>query len=160
MNCEEVRERIVEFLDRALPDESQAAVDEHLLSCGRCRQEVAELGAAWEMLDAFPAVSPSGDFVQRTMTSFRSIRRGERKAIALRRAVLAVAAGLVLALSVFFFGIDQDSEPGSGPAVAEEEVIENLDLMEDLEFLEEFGEDLDMVMEYEIYVALSEEEAL
>jgi len=160
MRCEEVREKKLEFLDNVLPGATHDALDEHLLTCTRCRQEVTELRAAWDILDEFPDPTPSGDFVQRTMASFQKIRSRERKAVALRRAVLAVAAGLILVLSVVLFDSGPVAEPGSGSAVADEDVIENLDLVEDLEFLEQFGDDLDMVMEYEFYLALSEEEAL
>ncbi len=160
MRCEEVREKKLEFLDNLLPESEHAAVGEHLLTCVRCRREVSELEAAWEMLDDFPAMSPSGDFVPRTMASFQKIRKSERRSLALRSALLAIAAGLILVLSVVLFDRGGDVDRDSGPAVAEEDLIENFDLVEDLEFLEEFGDDLDMVMEYEFYVALSEEEAL
>lgn len=160
MRCEEVREKKLEFLDNLLSESVRAAVDEHLLSCARCRRELSELDAAWDMLDEFAHMGPSEDFVQRTMASFRKIRRGEQKTLALRRGALAIAAGLILVLSVILFDSGGGADPHGDGAVADEDVIENLDLVEDLEFLEEFGDDLDMVMEYEFYVALSEEEAL
>jgi len=160
MRCEEVKKKRLEFLDNLLAEAVRAAVDEHLLSCAHCRQEVSELRASWKVLDDFPGLSPSGDFVERTMASFREMRKKERKALALRRGVIAAAAGVLLVLSVVFFNSLGEGDLQHSPALADEEVIENLDLVEDLEFLEEFADDLDMVMEYEFYVALSDEEAL
>ena len=158
MNCDETRKSMLEFLDGELPEDMSRAVGAHLRSCFRCSEKAAELRASWDLLDLYPAARPSENFTAATVAAFRAVRRRERIASGMRRASLLLAASIMAVLAVFLF--DRTAEdPGATVAVTEDEVIENLDLIEDLELLEQLGDDLDMAMEYDLFVALGGEES-
>jgi len=108
---------------------------------------MGELEASWKLLDVLPTVDPSGNFIDRTVDSLRRARSRERLRSGLRRTAVAAAAAVVIAAAFFVFGTHD--EPAHNA-----ELIENLTLMEDLDLLEEFSDDLDLVMEYELYIAL------
>jgi predicted anti-sigma-YlaC factor YlaD len=160
MKCEEVGKNRLEYLDGFLPADLCAAIDEHLLSCPACREEIAGLRASWDMLDLYGEVPPSEDFTAKTVSSFRRIRRRERFLSGFRRVTLAAAAVVLIGLSLFYFNRPPSDTAGGGDPVAVEDLIENLSLIEDMELLQAFGDDLDIAMEYENYLALGGEESL
>lgn len=159
MNCEEVQRIKFEYLDEELPAARAEAVAVHLENCPRCREEISGLRAAWDLLDLHPEASPSGEFIARTMASFRAVRSRERFTTGVRRSAVLAAAVLLAALTLVLFR-EPDDGFGTSVAVTEDEVIENLDLIEDLELLQQIGEDLEMAMEYDLFEALGGEESL
>ncbi len=160
MKCEEVGKNRLEYLDGLLPADLGMAIDEHLASCPACREEIAGLRATWDMLDLYGEVSPSGGFTTKTVSSFRWIRRRERFLSGVRRVTLAAAAVILIGLSLFYFNMTPSETAGGADPVAVEDLIENLSLIEDMELLQTFGDDLDIAMEYENYLALGGEESL
>ncbi len=56
MQCEEIRDRLADYLRGELPDASMAEVQQHAESCSECRQEFRELEELWARLGEIPAV--------------------------------------------------------------------------------------------------------
>ncbi|RMG11159.1 MAG: zf-HC2 domain-containing protein, partial [Planctomycetota bacterium] len=63
VSCNEAREDLSALIDAALPRERQATLEEHLASCGACREEHAALLAVAKQVRSLPPVSAPPDFV-------------------------------------------------------------------------------------------------
>jgi hypothetical protein len=64
MVCNEVRERLSEYLDDVLPIEKKTRVDEHLSACAECRRELASLKTVVRELHTLHQVAPPDGFLE------------------------------------------------------------------------------------------------
>jgi hypothetical protein len=63
MDCEEIREHLSAYVDDNLDAGGKARVEEHLLSCKACQQELASLKALVRELGSLESVEPPKDFL-------------------------------------------------------------------------------------------------
>lgn len=63
MDCEEIREQLSAYVDDLLDAGDKARVEEHLLSCKACQQELASLKALVSELGSLESVEPPKDFL-------------------------------------------------------------------------------------------------
>lgn len=63
MDCEEIREHLSAYVDDLLDAGGKARVEEHLLSCKACQQELAKLKALVRELGSLESVEPPKDFL-------------------------------------------------------------------------------------------------
>jgi len=164
-DCNDFAERKWAYLDGTLDEADRVRVDRHLAGCKECRRLAAELEGTWALLDAFDEIEVSPSFVSRTLDAVKSreAARGPRRA--LKRALYAAAAVLLIGLGLMLFRPDRDAAPSpqasdAPPLAAEEDLLKNLDLIEDLDFLEEYGEELELAMEYDLFDLLNETEKM
>lgn len=61
MNCQEIRTRLDDFVDRALPHRQLQVVEEHLAECSACRRDVAELKTLLAEARRLAGVTPRRD---------------------------------------------------------------------------------------------------
>src|SRR5437773_5828955 len=73
MNCQEVQERLSEYLEQSLDDASIRTVDIHLSSCRLCRAEADSLVRCIQNIAGLPMVEPPLGFAQRVMSHVREI---------------------------------------------------------------------------------------
>ena len=73
MNCQEVQERLSEYLEQSLDDASMRTVDIHLSSCRLCRAEADSLVRCIQNIAGLPMVEPPLGFAQRVMSHVREI---------------------------------------------------------------------------------------
>jgi anti-sigma factor RsiW len=156
--CENRKDDILAYLEGSLKPVHRLELEAHLQDCDPCRTTLHEYESTWELLDLYPDHAPSPAFVPATLRAVQQDRAALRR-LRFRRGAVAVAAGLLLAVVLFF--AFQSSTPVDEPvtddlARVETELLENLDLLEDLEFLEEYGEDLELAMEYDLYQIITE----
>ncbi len=59
MNCEDIKELIVEYIDGGLDSEDIRKFDDHLSSCEECRMELAAVQSIWAKLDDIEMEQPS-----------------------------------------------------------------------------------------------------
>lgn len=64
-------ENIAAYLDGELPEEQAAEIERTLATNPQARQELQEMIAAWEMLDALPQIRATEEFTRQTMASIR-----------------------------------------------------------------------------------------
>jgi hypothetical protein len=64
MVCNEVRDRLSEYLDGVLPIETKTRVDDHLSVCAGCRKELDSLKAVVRELNTLHQVDPPDDFLE------------------------------------------------------------------------------------------------
>jgi hypothetical protein len=76
MNCEQARERFVDYWRGSL-DDSTGDFRAHLSSCERCRAEAEDLNDIWSTLGALPEADPSMAMRSRFYDSLRTWRQRE-----------------------------------------------------------------------------------
>jgi predicted anti-sigma-YlaC factor YlaD len=73
MNCDEVQERLSEYLERALDEGNLRSVESHLSSCRLCRAEAVSLALCIGSIANLHTVEPPIGFTQRVMSHVREI---------------------------------------------------------------------------------------
>lgn len=107
MRCEDVRERVDDYVDRVLPKEESARLEEHLASCAGCQRDVDALRALLRETAALPqSILPERDLWAgiearlgtKSSVAFRLRRAVWRKmtTFAAAAAVLLIVAGILL----------------------------------------------------------------
>lgn len=71
MNCRQAEKLLGEYLDHRLEKQLSEAVAGHLSSCPACREQLASLRAALEMLKTCPPVALPEGFIERTQAAVR-----------------------------------------------------------------------------------------
>jgi anti-sigma factor RsiW len=93
LNCDGVRARLQDYVTRELTPDERRMVDEHLLACAECRQELALMTIVVTNLDHQPVLEPGPDFSARVMA--RLPARVARTVSPLWSLVAAPVLGLV-----------------------------------------------------------------
>jgi anti-sigma factor RsiW len=63
MECPEIKSLLSEYIDGTLDAETKELVDQHVLTCGHCRKELASLRALVQELGSLESVEPPKDFL-------------------------------------------------------------------------------------------------
>jgi hypothetical protein len=113
MNCNNVRDKINDYLDGLLPEKARAKVDEHLEHCQQCREEHGRLKELLETARSLPRnIMPDRDLwpdienVLQKAQPGRSFLNGFRAHPAIFfRAIALAAAVLVIVFSATFITI-------------------------------------------------------
>jgi len=142
------------YLDRALSDPTTRQVQDHLAGCTGCRQRMADLQQADDMIRALPSISPSAGFDAAFWRKVADIE--ERRArpawyetlFGGWRPVLVTASVVLLVAGVFVY-----QQIHRKPTVEEIFMVENQDMLGDLELIEQ----LDMLEHWEDIQAMEEQ---
>ena len=79
MNCETIREKLVDYLTGELPDGDLADIRGHVASCTACREELEGLSAIWTKLGVLPQEPPSGALRSRFYGMLEAYKEGLEK---------------------------------------------------------------------------------
>ncbi|HUU02515.1 MAG TPA: zf-HC2 domain-containing protein [Myxococcota bacterium] len=148
-NCEKVQQELVAYVDDELDPGLRAEIEAHLAVCAACRVRREELGRTIARVDVLPVTAPAPDLLRR----FEERIERERKGIFggfltwLARPRVLVGASLAACLLIVLMVIVRPGgSPGSDDAelaiaghldlFSDYEAIKNLDVLEDLEFIE------------------------
>ncbi len=118
-------DRLIDFLDGLAPDEESASISEHLEACPECRRVAEEIRSTDEFLKAELSPDPEQfetdvpDSYQEIMESVeRSVlrtgtpgRQRTRVLYVVRKIAVSLAAGIILALTAYFFVKTPETEP-------------------------------------------------
>jgi predicted anti-sigma-YlaC factor YlaD len=126
MRCEDISDKLPDYLARDIDAAQRAAIEQHLEGCAVCRSEAAGLESTWQMLGEIPAPQPDSQAMRARIDA--SIERerfaaSRSHAAAPRRLqwnnpwLAACAASLVLALGVLL-GRSTGTAPPAQPEVA------------------------------------------
>jgi anti-sigma factor RsiW len=135
MNCQDVRENLIELLTDGPADPQVTA---HVSQCGACTAELASMQQTMALLDEWEAPEPSPYFLTRLRAHVKEEREkapaSSRWVAWLRRPVLAVSLATMLAAGGLVYRLvevpaDTDKTPQVGTAVAD---IDSLDKNHDL----------------------------
>lgn len=119
MNHDQIRDRLDEWLDGALPPAESAAASSHIDACGECKSEVARLKRLGSSLFKAPAPADPRSteaFVARVMARVEADAVSPWERFAAR--VLAPAFGLALAGLIFTISLPSADEADSPLGVA------------------------------------------
>ncbi|MBI5635008.1 MAG: zf-HC2 domain-containing protein [Nitrospirae bacterium] len=147
MDCKEIQDKLSAYIDRELAPAEEERIRLHLDVCGTCTARYAMLLQAWQALDAWQDVAPPDRMRTKILASVRPQRRETRF-----RAALSVAAALLLVFGLAFYYFGQksgsmqhlaDSQTPVQTAVgdvSEEEIMANLPLLQEDDFIEALDE--------------------
>lgn len=79
MNCETIREKLVDYLTGELPDGDLADIRGHVASCTACREELEGLSVIWTKLGVLPQEPPSGTLRSRFYGMLEDYKEGLEK---------------------------------------------------------------------------------
>lgn len=159
MDCQQIKERIPEWMDQVLTPQEAASVGQHLARCSECRAEFKAYAKAWNVLKIWPDADPDPGYVERFWERV-SLQRPwyERFAQAISPALvdkrfspaLAMAFIVMLVMSVTLYNIFSAVKIESvisSLTVEEIEFVENIELVENFDVIEniDFFEDLDAI---------------
>src|SRR5215472_10021465 len=133
MNCNEVRENLIELLAPESPlagHQADSAVTAHVRACGACAQELESLRKTMALLDEWEAPEPSPYFLTRLRAHVKEEREKaparssvfgwlRRPAMAVSLAALLLAGGLI-----YRIGIMEPVQIQEGSAVADVEALD------------------------------------
>lgn len=148
MKCEKVSEELISYLDGKLDQSERGEVEEHLASCAACRTRAEEFRGVWSVMDEFPSIEPSLEFDARVRQRLAEEPRRSWVACFVPQARLALAAVLLIALTVWVAKrpASNPSLPLPGAAAANEQdfnairnlgVLENYDVVTKMDALSE-----------------------
>jgi len=119
MDCNEVQSRLIDFLDDRLPAVSHQAIDEHLLTCEKCRKDVEELRVLLNVIAEAPIERPAeglrenfNSMLQSELNRLAASNNQEqipvKKIIPMQWAnsLLKIAAGFVILIAGIFIGMN------------------------------------------------------
>jgi anti-sigma factor RsiW len=144
MNCNDVRENLIELITDGPADPQVKA---HLSHCGACTEELASLRKTAALLDEWEAPEPSPYFLTRLRAHVKE-ERGKAPATLfgwLRRPMLAAALATVLAAGGVMYRLTVGTPPPApepGSALADIESLDkNHDLLIDTDLVNELTGD-------------------
>jgi anti-sigma factor RsiW len=147
MNCNDVRENLIELLTDGPADPQVTA---HVSQCSACTEELASMRKTMALLDEWESPEPSPYFLTRLRAH---VKEEQRKAPAgmfgwLRRPMLAASLATVLAAGAVVFRlvsappVDNNAPPQVGTALADIESLDkNHDLLIDTDLVNELTGD-------------------
>lgn len=161
MNCEQVNEYLIEFVEDRLEAGRRAEVETHLAACAACRERAAAFRAVSSALDDWQAAEPSVGFDARLAEKIELAESRRWWPAWLSPAYVGALALLLLLAGVFLWTRHAPVEPPAPVAVktstsspsaqppatqprvnvAEDEevqMLENLAVLEDAQMLEDF----------------------
>jgi anti-sigma factor RsiW len=128
MNCNDVRENLIELLTDGLADPQVKA---HVSQCSACTEELGSMRKTMALLDEWEAPEPSPYFLTRLRAHVKEERQKAPVSMFgwLRRPMLAAALATVLAAGGVIYRLTVATPPPENGAVAD---IESLDQNHDL----------------------------
>jgi anti-sigma factor RsiW len=148
MKCEGVRKELVAYLDGELEERLRQDVETHLAACADCAAEKKTMEATLHDIGSLPATEPTADLARRFADRIATEReRGFLPKLLgwLRSPAVLVPAGAAVALLVVLLvtGPGDRVKNRYDETIASHmelfsdfETIKNLDILEDLEFIE------------------------
>ena len=161
MNCRDLEQNAIAFLDGKLAPSGRRAIEEHLAGCASCRERVQGFSSVMGLLGDWPAIQPSPFFQTRLAARLkeapvtqswwqtlwqepmdRPLRPAARPLFAVALAVVMVVAAVLLQYSPAPLDPEQSgATPGVTLASASADdlpLYQELPLLEDYEVLRNF----------------------
>ncbi len=157
MNCADLENRMIGFLDGRLSATEREELERHFAACASCRSRAEELRRLWHVLDEMPAIEASAVFDLR----LRERLQAEAPPVSslwgwlVPQFRMVLATGALLAFALVLLRLPQPNSPGrpapggglapmpmqsAGMTNPDEQLklLENLPVLEDYEMLDSF----------------------
>ena len=144
MNCEQMENRLIVYLDGKASAADRREVEAHLAACSVCRARAEEFRALWSVLDEAPLTQPSPAFDARLRARIaEEPARAGFWAWLTPSPRLAFAVTLLTVFSVWLSSLPPATVPpqtqqAAAPAEAEFRMIRDLPVLEDYDVLANF----------------------
>ncbi len=79
MNCEQIRKRLIEYLEGTMNDADRIALEAHLSDCGPCGEELETMSELWNKLSTVPREQPSEALRDRFYSMLGAYQEGLRE---------------------------------------------------------------------------------
>ena len=134
MKCEDAKSKLIEYVDRELPEPEQRRVSKHLEGCSACREEHDRLRQADESLrNNLSRLAPADTYLtsarRKALNEAHAASQRSVKLITLRRFVAAAAIAAIIASAwvmypdlASFFGPPRRSVPADRVATGYSEI--------------------------------------
>jgi anti-sigma factor RsiW len=141
MNCERMETRLIAYLDGKASDADRGEVEAHVKICATCQVRADDYRRVWGLLDEVPPLTPSPSFDARLRTRIAVEPRQPWYAWLVPSPRLAVAAALLVVLSVWVSSVpvetvqltDMDEiQMRDLQVVKDYEVLANFDVLSEL----------------------------
>ena len=76
MKCNQMKKRFSDYLIGEIDDKTRKEIQEHVTSCGSCREELENLSAIWTKLEVLPEEQPSNNVRKRFYASLEEYKQG------------------------------------------------------------------------------------
>ncbi|HEY6349795.1 MAG TPA: hypothetical protein VI636_10320 [Candidatus Angelobacter sp.] len=140
MNCQDVRENLIELLTEGQADPAVAA---HVKECSACTEELQSLRKTMSLLDEWEAPEPTPYFLTRLQAHVREEQGKQPEGWLgwVRQPWLATAMAAVLVIGgAVYMGVQRPPEPPSVGAVTDLESLDkNHDLYVNTDLLDELS---------------------
>jgi anti-sigma factor RsiW len=118
VGCQEIEERLSDYLESSLDEGERRAVTSHLAECAACSSLVEALVEVVSALRSIPVLEPSQGLAERAADAALSavrapFRRGSMARITPPGWLLATAAAVTLALTALVLGLSEGRGPTS-----------------------------------------------
>jgi predicted anti-sigma-YlaC factor YlaD len=135
MDCKDVRKKISEIIDGGLYENLPQDVRKHISVCNECRKFYENEMLIWKMLDCYPSIEPSADFVEKVMRKVRATKVAAKRVFSRIIAAVGTAVAVIIVAILLF----APSELGPELSVTEvAEILEKEDLLANLDLAEEW----------------------
>jgi len=145
MNCNDIRENLIELLAQGPPQGAQAdpAITAHVSQCATCTQELESLRKTMALMDEWEVPEPSPYFLTRLRAHVKEEREKAPSKASwlawLRRPVLALSLVVVLAGSGVFYRITVVGPPPESPLADVEALDKNHDVIVTTDLVDELS---------------------
>ncbi len=154
--CEKIQSELVAYLDDELEETQRKLVESHLSECDSCSMALAQLKQTMMQVSALPATAPSDEFLLRFEKRLEKEKTTPLRALvawlARPRVLVGTAVATTFLLLIFLVlairpgstAVTNTSEmavAGHLDLFSDYEAIKNLDILEDMEFIEALDED-------------------
>jgi len=143
MNCEDISNEQIAFLDKRMNAGARRKVEEHLAGCLACRTRAAEFRQLSTMLDEVPAIEPSFGFDARLRQRIAAEPRRSGFFSLVPQPRLALSMALMAALTVFIVELPKGNPAGQPATVAVQQedfnAIQNLGVLENYDVVTNLG---------------------
>lgn len=115
MRCEQIQERLSEYIEGLLDHENHTAMQNHLAFCPRCQAEVQTLTRGIRAVADLPSIEPPPGFSQKVMARIRQEAEKPRLwqhlflPIRVKIPIHAMALLLIAGLAVYLYQADRSS---------------------------------------------------
>jgi len=159
MTCKKCSKQLMSLVHNELDESARPAVEEHLSSCSACADELVQLRATLQLLDAQPGLAPSTGFdagfrQKLAEANQQDQARNQRKVAWWRLPALAAGAVGVCAVVVGLAVTRVSGPPLSTPRrpASDLELIQNVELLRDYDLVD----NLDGLENYDVVMNLDE----
>lgn len=138
MKCEEVSSELVAYLDRRMDSAERHEIEEHLANCAACRTRADEFRQLWNVMDEVPAIEPSFGFDARVRQRVAAEPRRRWFNWVVPQPRLALAAVLLIALTVWVAKLPPSNPGMTGPAATTGSTEQDFNAIKNLGVLENY----------------------